>query len=90
MKLLRIIAVSTLAVWLASSCATSSSSPPNASAIRSSVQSAIGTGTVYVSFQGSTVTLTGVASSVDAKKAVQVAQSAEGVDQVYNRISKLD
>ena len=85
MKLPGIIAVSTLAVLLASACATSS--PPNAAAIRSSVQSAISSGTVYVLFQGSTVTLTGVTSRVDANKAVQAAQSAEGVDQVYNRLS---
>ena len=85
MKLLGIIAVSTLGVFLASACATSS--PPNAAAIRSSVQSAISSGTVFVLFQGSTVTLTGVASRVDANKAVQAAQNAEGVDQVYNRLS---
>ena len=86
MKLLGIIAVSTLGILLASACATSS--PPNAAAIRSSVQSTISSGTVYVLFQGSTVTLTGVASRVDANKAVRAAQSAEGVDQVYNRLSE--
>ena len=86
MKLLKIIAVSTLAIWLASACATSS--PPNAGSIRSSVQSAAGTGTVFVLFQGSTVTLTGVVKSiVDANKAVQAAQSFENVDKVYDRLS---
>ena len=86
MKLLRIIVVSTLAIWLASACATSA--PPNASSIRSSVQSASGNGTVYVLFQGSSVTLTGnVKSIVDANKAVQAAQSFENVDKVYDRLS---
>ena len=45
-------------------------------------------GRVTVLAQGSTATLVGqVKSFSDANRAVRVAQNAEGVDQVFNRIT---
>ena len=57
-------------------------------AIRSAVQSAIGTGNVTVVVKNDTVTLVGnVDSSLDANNAERAVRNFDGIDCVHNHIS---
>ena len=83
MKLTGTIAVFVFAMLLASACA--SSSPPNATQIRSDIQFAAGNSIVMVLFGDRTITLTGtVANRLDSVQAVRAARNAEGIDKVYD------
>ena len=86
MKLTRTVAVLTLVLCVACACA---ASPPNADQIRADVRFAAGNDNVAVLFVGDrTVTLIGlVASRLDAIKAIDAAQRAEGIDKVNDHIT---
>ena len=88
MKITRLITIAAFSVLVASACAVSSSSIPNLSQVRNDVRSAAGTGQVTILLRGSTATLVGQVKSItDANAAVRVAQNAEGIDRVLNRIT---